>query len=130
MIVFVAFDIVFMRAEVWPQNRSMLAKFAQQQPWQPGGETEKQSGKHPGHQRIVAQIAEMRDAAFVDREKANRRRQVHRLAAAPALTHYCFRVEIEAAHPTLPAPHLAQRLDRIDAESEQRIADAGPQGFE
>jgi hypothetical protein len=85
---------------------------------------------HPGEQHVVAQVIEMRYAAVFRPQVFDRRRYVDRTYAAPAKPHRHFGVEIEAAHPAAVCHHLPQGARRVDAEAEQRIADALPQGFQ
>src|SRR5450755_2115156 len=65
--------------------------------------SEKQPEMHPGQQRVVAPIVEMRDAAFLRAEIAYRRRQIDGPHAAPAQTHDSLYIEIETPHPKLSA---------------------------
>src|ERR1039457_2018046 len=82
---------------------------------------------HPGQQRIIAPIIEVRHAALLGTEIAHRRGQTARRQPKPAQTHGHLDIEIEATHPWLTAHDSHQRLYGIDAEAEQRIVNAGPE---
>src|SRR5450631_4317002 len=84
---------------------------------------------HPGQQRIVAPVIEVRDPAFLRTEIADWRGQVDGPDAAPTQANRRFDIEIEASHPKL-APHdPLEGRHRIDAKPKKRIADAAPQSF-
>src|SRR5258707_12266173 len=85
---------------------------------------------HPGQQRVVAPIVEMRDAALLRAEVAHRRRQIDRPYAAPAQAHHSLHIEVEAPHPNLSAHDLEQRSDGIDSKAEQRTMNSRTQRFE
>src|SRR5258708_35699090 len=53
-------------------------------------EAEKQAQVHPAQQRVVAQVVEMRHAALLGSEVADRRCQVDRADAAPYQPHRGF----------------------------------------
>ena len=83
---------------------------------------------HPGQPDIVAHIMEVRDTALARRRGIAPARQCS-IGRTPrqAQPHRRLRIEVEAAHPALPLHDVAQRRHRIDAEAEERIADAAPQ---
>src|ERR1700681_3671774 len=74
------------------------AEPAQRQEGKTQQETEHQTHVHRYQQDIVAQIVEMRNAAFVRAEITHRRRNVDRPGATPYQAHRGFGVEVEAAH--------------------------------
>ncbi len=85
---------------------------------------------HPGQERVVAPVIEMRHAALVGVEIPHRRRLVERAHPRPAHSDHRFRVEVEAPHPELLTHHLAQGHDRVHPEAEQGITDSRPERFE
>ena len=84
---------------------------------------------HPGQQGVVAQIAKMRNTAFIGSEIAYRRVYIDRLHASPTQADHRLRIEIEPAHPAVTPHDFLERLNGINAKAVQGIPDAHPQGF-
>src|SRR3954468_6994896 len=85
---------------------------------------------HERQQQVVPAIAEMRNAARIPGDISHWRRQADGPHAVPAQAYRSLRIEVEATHPPAFRHDVKQGCDRIDAEAEQRIPDAGPERFD
>jgi hypothetical protein len=70
---------------------------AERKPREPCEETEEQPGVHPCQERIVPQVAELRNATFLAAEVADRRGEIEDRDAAPSEADGDLVVEVEAA---------------------------------
>lgn len=103
---------------------------AEDEPWEAEQEAAEEAEVHAGEEGVVAQVAELGDAAFIGMQIADRGGKIDDGNAFPGEADGHFGIEIEAAGEAGFGEGFEERGDGVEAHAEERVIDAPAEGFE